>query len=97
MDKYHYTKEFEKYIDSFAESNLGTGGEVKLTITSYSQNGQQFYISRRYKQNITIKNRNGGISDLSIDEILPNLEVYAQNELIEVIKSKKELLNLSKD
>lgn len=91
MDKYHYTKEFERYIDSFAESNLGTGGEVKLTITSYSQNGQQFNISRRYKQNITIRNENGEISDLSIDEILPNLEVYAQNELIEVIKSKKRI------
>ena len=91
LDKYHYTKEFEKYIDSFAESNLGTGGEVKLTITSYSQNGQQFNISRRYKQNITIRNGNGEISDLSIDEILPNLEIYAQNELIEVIKSKKRI------
>ena len=42
-------------------------------------------------KNITIRNENGEISDLSIDEILPNLEVYAQNELIEVIKSKKRI------
>lgn len=89
LDKYHYNKEFEKFIESFAESNLGTGGEIKLKVTSYTQNGQQFYVIRRYKQNVTIKNVDGEISNFSVDEILPNIEIYAQNELIEVIKSEE--------
>ena len=74
LDKYHYNKEFEKFIESFAESNLGTGGEIKLKVTSYTQNGQQFYVIRRYKQNVTIKNVDGEISNFSVDEILPNIE-----------------------
>lgn len=88
LDQYHSNKEFKKYIESFAEANLGTGGEVKIKVTSYEQNGLQFEVSKRYKQNVIIKNLKGEILKMGVNEIFPNIEIYAQNELIEVIKSK---------
>jgi ABC-type lipoprotein export system ATPase subunit len=75
-------KEFYQMIDT----NLKMGGRIELTVISNEQHGQEYIIKRRYNQNPTVVNKDGSLSPLRVSEILPTIEIYGQNEILEVAK-----------
>lgn len=80
-------KERVKEYNEMIEHNLGSGSRVEMEVTSYAQYGQKFKIIRRYKTDPVIEDANGNVTSMVADEILPNIEIYGQNEIADVIKS----------
>ena len=75
--------------------NLASGGIVELTVTSNVQHGQQFVIKRRYKQQPVITTMDGTVSPLTVHDILPSIEIYGQNEIMEIARDELKIRNVA--
>lgn len=84
-------KEQQKNYNSMIESNLGSSGKVELDITSNKHFGQSFKIIRRYKQEPVIKDNIGNVSNLTISDVLPTIEIYGQNEIVDVVNDSQKI------
>ena len=71
-------------FENICKSNLGIGGIVELVVTSHAQYGKQFKIIKRYNEDPIIKDINNNVSSYTVKDILPNIEVYSQNEIIDL-------------
>lgn len=87
-------KERVKEYNEMIEHNLGSGSRVEMEVTSYAQYGQKFKIIRRYKTDPVIEDANGNVTSMVADEILPNIEIYGQNEIVDVIKSNPSIAKI---
>lgn len=96
LGNYSYDKELEKEIEDMIKNNLGTSGEINIYLSSYSLNGQKYKLIKRYNQNTTVFNGDGSLSELTITDLLPKIEIYGQNELIDAIKSSETITNIVK-
>lgn len=96
LGNYSYDKELEKEIEDMIKNNLGTSGEINIYLSSYSLNGQKYKLIKRYNQNTTVFNEDGSLSELTITDLLPKIEIYGQNELIDAIKSSETITNIVK-
>lgn len=68
---------------------------IELHVTSYSQNSESYTITRQHGEPARVLDSGGTVLKLSPHDILPNAEVYGQNELLEIVKddqAKAELL-----
>ena len=85
-------KDFYKLIDN----NLGTGGIVTLKVTSNARHGECFTIKRRYKnEHCSILDSQGETSSFTLKDILPTIEIYGQNEIIEISRDKARICEAS--
>lgn len=89
-------KDQEKSFSSMIETNLGSAGKVELTIKSNNQYGKLFTIIRRFKSNPVIKDNNGEVSNLKISDILPNIEIYGQNEIMDIVDDNQKIAKVVK-
>ncbi len=96
LGNYSYNKELEKEIEDMLKNNLGTSGEINIYLSSYSLNGQKYKLVKRYNQNTIVFNEDGSLSELTVTELLPKIEIYGQNELIDAIKSPETITNIVK-
>ena len=96
LGNYSYDKELEKEIEDMIKNNLGTSGEINIYLSSYSLNGQKYKLVKRYNQNTTVFNEDGSLSELTVTDLLPKIEIYGQNELIDAIKSSETITNIVK-
>lgn len=96
LGNYSYDKELEKEIEDMIKNNLGTSGEINIYLSSYSLNGQKYKLVKRYNQNTIVFNEDGSLSELTVTELLPKIEIYGQNELIDAIKSSETITNIVK-
>lgn len=83
-----------KEFDEMLENNLGTSARVELSIRSNSRFGESFKVIRRYKANPTIEDMNGKVSNLSVKDILPGIEIYGQNEIMDVVRSPEQITQI---
>ena len=75
--------------------NLGKGaGQIKITIASSSQNGKNYIISRAYNQEPIVRDDLGNVSELKPIDLLPNIEIYGQNEIFELARNENSRLKL---
>ena len=75
--------------------NLGKGaGQIKITIASSSQNGKNYTISRAYNQEPIVRDNLGNVSELKPIDLLPNIEIYGQNEIFELARNENSRLTL---
>lgn len=84
-------KSLQKSFDNLIESNLGSSGKIELDIISNNQLGQSFQIIRRYKQEPVIKDNTGNVSSLSVSDILPTIEIYGQNEIVDIVNDPQKI------
>lgn len=84
-------KEQQKNFNSMIEANLGSSGKVELQIISNAHFGQTFKIIRRYKQSPVVQDCRGDISSLNIADILPTIEIYGQNEIVDVVNDPQKI------
>lgn len=89
------SKDSAKDFESMLAQNLASGGIVELTVTSNIQHGQQFVIKRRYKQEPVITTADSTVSPLTISDILPSIEIYGQNEIMEIARDELKIHNVA--
>jgi ABC-type enterochelin transport system ATPase subunit len=80
-----------KNFNSMIESNLGSSSRVEILVVSNAQFGKKFHITRRYKQSPVILDEQGNVSNLTISDILPTVEIYGQNEIIDVVNDPNKI------
>lgn len=79
-------KQREKEFNEMIEHNLGASSKIELELTSNSRYGQKFKVIRRYKTSPVIEDENDKVSNLKIADILPTIEIYGQNEIIDAVR-----------
>ncbi|MDO0821962.1 TrlF family AAA-like ATPase [Desulfosporosinus nitroreducens] len=78
-------REQQKSINSMIDTNLGSSGRVELQIVSNAYFGQKFKVIRRYKQIPVVQDEQGIVSSLTVADILPTVEIYGQNEIVDTV------------
>ncbi|WP_153127363.1 TrlF family AAA-like ATPase [Peribacillus tepidiphilus] len=87
--------ESKKYFRELIKANLGLdNGRVELHVTSYQRYGQKYKIIKRFGDPTVVENGDGTVSNLSVKDILPHIEIYGQNEIIELVSNEEAKLNI---
>lgn len=78
-------KNAQKQHDDIIKENLGKAkARVELMVRSAKMNGRCFTVSRRYGESSTVKDEEGKISAFSPQDLLPEIEIYGQNEIYDI-------------
>lgn len=97
LDLKPFGDEAKKQHESIIKSNLGDErGTVELTIRSATMHGRKFIISRRYGDDPIVLDDNGNVSPHHPKELLPNIELYGQNEIYDMTRSQSNRSQLIK-
>lgn len=78
----------QKQHDNIIKENLGkTKARIELVIRSSQMGGKRFTIARRYGETTSIRDENGNISAFIPADLLPEIEIYGQNEIHEIAQN----------
>ena len=81
----------KKAFDGIIKENLGKDkGRVEVTIRSAAMQGRRFVVSRRHGELPVVKDEFGAISSFSPRDLLPDAEIYGQNEIYEIAQKAPE-------
>lgn len=85
-------KSFDKMIsDNFGKEK----GRIEIIVSSNKQFGKEYRIIKRYGEPVIIENaEDGKLSNLRLDDILPCMEIYGQNEIIEIASDEEAKLKI---
>lgn len=72
--------------DEIIKANLGAGDRIELSVVSRAQNGRRYSVSRRYGEPPVVKDDKGQVSTLQPHDLLPRIEIYGQNEILELAR-----------
>ncbi len=82
-----------KSVQSIQSSNL-KNSQVELTVCCGSQYGERYIISRRFGEAPVVKNNEGEISQMTPQDLLPEIELLGQNEILGIEQSETNKLEL---
>lgn len=89
------SQESKKYFKELIKANLGLdSGRIELHITSNKRYGQKYKIIKRYENPVVIENADGTVSSLNVKDILPHVEIFGQNEIIELVTNEEAKLDI---
>ncbi|TXL16425.1 DNA repair protein, partial [Methylococcaceae bacterium HT5] len=78
----------QKQHKDIIKENLGKSkARVELTIRSSTMNGKTFTIARRYGESCSVKDENDDISSFTPADLMPEIELYGQNEIYEIAQN----------
>ncbi len=92
LDAAYHSEDAEQRAKQILRKNL-EGGKIILLIYS-NRFEKKFIIERHYNQPPVVRNIDGHISNQSIKDILPGLEIFGQNEIFEIANIKSYHLQL---
>ncbi len=72
--------------DEIIKANLGAGGRIELEVVSRALHGRRYLVSRRYGEPPIVKDERGQVSTLNPRDLLPRIEIYGQNEILELAR-----------
>jgi DNA repair ATPase RecN len=72
--------------EEIVKANLRAGGRIELVLVSQAQGGQRYQLSRRYGEPPVVKNEAGKVSTLQPRDLTPRIEIYGQNEILELAR-----------
>ncbi len=82
-------KNAQKQHDEIIKENLGKSkARVELIIRSSRMNGKLFTVARRYGESASVKDKSGNQSSFAPLDLLPEIEIYGQNEIYEIAQDK---------
>ena len=85
-------EESAKIFDSMVGENLK---DSKITIRLWSHKQAKYYsVSRRFGEIPQIKNEEGELSHLTVDDILSGVDILGQNEILEISRDEEKVRNL---
>lgn len=83
--------------DDIVKENLGKEkGLIELKIRSSAMSGRRFVVSRRYGESTFVRDENGNPSSFTPQDLLPQIEIYGQNEIYEIAQDPQQQLILLK-
>ncbi len=89
-------KNAQKQHDEIIKENLGKSkARVEIVIRSSRMNGRRFTVARRHAESASVKDESGNLSTFTPAELLPEIEIYGQNEIYEIAQdttSQRQLL-----
>ena len=82
-------KNAQKQHDEIIKENLGRSrARVELVIRSSKMNGKRFTVARRYGESTSVSDATGSPSAFTPADLLPEIEMYGQNEIYEIAQDK---------
>lgn len=82
-------KNAQKQHDEIIKENLGKSkARVEIVIRSARMNGKRFTVARRYGESVSLKDESGNPSSFTPADLLPEIEIYGQNEIYEIAQDK---------
>jgi DNA repair ATPase RecN len=82
-------KNAQKQHDEIIKENLGKSrARVELMIRSSKMNGKRFTVARRYGESASVSDEAGNPSTFTPADLLPEIEIYGQNEIYEIAQDK---------
>jgi len=83
-------KNAQKQHDEIIRWNLGGNSKarVEIVIRSARMNGKLFTVARRYGESASVKDESGNLSMFAPSDLLPEIEIYGQNEIYEIAQDK---------
>lgn len=82
-------KNAQKQHDEIIKENLGKSkARIELVIRSSRMNGKSFTVARRYGESASVKDESGNPSTFAPIDLLPEIEIYGQNEIYEIAQDK---------
>lgn len=89
------SKEAKNDIKELMKSNLGSDSRIELTISTNKYQGKKYKIIRRYAKPVVIEDmETNTVSNLLIENIIPKIEIYGQNEILDLIKDDNSKLQI---
>lgn len=89
-------KNAQKQHLEIIKENIGKSkARIELVVRSSKMNGKKYTIARRYGEGASVKDEAGNISTFTPRDILPEIEIYGQNEIYEIAQddlAQKKLL-----
>lgn len=81
--------------NKIVKENLGKSlARVELQIRSSCMNGKCFTVARRYGENTSVSDENGKPSTFTPADLLPEIEIYGQNEIHEIAQDQSSQLQV---
>ena len=72
--------------EEIVKANLGAGSRIELSVVSGALHGRRYSVSRRYGEPPIVKDEKGQVSTLHPQDLLPRIEIYGQNESLELAR-----------
>jgi len=72
--------------EDIVKANLGAGARIELDVVSRALHGKRYQVSRRYGEPPSVKDEQGQISPQHPLDLLPDIEIYGQNEIFELAR-----------
>ena len=89
-------KNAQKQHQEIIKENIGKSkARIELVVRSSKMNGKKYTIARRHGESASVKDEAGIISTFTPKDILPEIEIYGQNEIYEIAQdglAQKKLL-----
>lgn len=86
----------QKQHQEIIKENIGKSkARIELAVRSSRLNGKKYTIARRYGEGASVKDETGNISTFTPCDILPDIEIYGQNEIYDIAQdglAQKKLL-----
>lgn len=77
------------------KENLGKEqARVEVELTSAAQHGKRYVVSRRYGESPIVRDEQGQVSKLLPRDLLPEIDIYGQNEIYELAQDESRRLRL---
>lgn len=90
------SKNAQKQHQDIIKENIGKfRSRIELKVRSSKMNGKRYTIARRYGESASVRDEADNISAFPPCEILPEIEIYGQNEIYEIAQdhlARKKLL-----
>lgn len=90
------SEQSKKSFNKIINDNLGKEkGRIEIIVSSHKQFGKEYKIIKRYGEPVVIETiEDGTISKLKLEDIIPNIEIYGQNEIIEIASDEDAKLKI---
>lgn len=82
------SKDTKKDIELLLKSNFGNDARIEIVVSTNKYQGKKYKIIKRYAKPVVIEDlETNKVSNLLIENIIPKIEIYGQNEILELIKN----------
>lgn len=85
----------KQHQEIIKENICKSKARIELVVKSAKMNGKKYTIARRHGESASVKDESGYISNFTPNDILPDIEIYGQNEIYEIAQdglAQKKLL-----
>lgn len=88
-------KQAQKLHQDIIKENLGkSAGRIEIEIVSSAQHGKHYRVTRRYGEMPIVRDENDNVSTLRPRDLLPEIDIYGQNEIYELAQDEQSRIQL---